>query len=117
MDVDQKQAMVKLASIVLTQDTKAAAVAVLKDRRVMGAAVEAYEIKERVVERALLAIFCYESIKRIQSRVTVRNYLMPPVDTLSVAKQKVSLLPVTADNFDTSHLNQHFHSTSVGSDR
>lgn len=111
MDVDQKQAMVKFASIVLAEDTKAAAVAVWKDRRLMGAAVEAYEIKERVVECALLAIFCYESIKRIQSRVIVRNCSVPPVDTLLVAKQKASLVPVIADNFDTSHLNQRFHST------
>ena len=83
----QIQAMVKLACIVPVQAAKAAAVAAGKDSLSIQAMTEAYQVKERVVESALLAIFGYESIKPIQLRVIVRQ--LPgaiPRDTLLVAK-------------------------------
>ena len=69
----QIQTMVNLARIVLLQAAKVAAEAEGKDKLSIQAMVEAYEIKERVVERALRAIFGYESIKPIQLRVIVRQ--------------------------------------------
>jgi len=87
MDVAQIQAMVKLACIIPVQAAKAAAAAAGKDSLSIQAMTEAYQVKERVVESALLAIFGYESIKPIQLRVIVRQ--LPgaiPRDTLLVAK-------------------------------
>jgi superfamily II DNA helicase RecQ len=87
MDVVQIQAMVKLACIVPVQAAKTAAEAAGEESLSMQAMIEAYQIKERVVERALLAIFGYESIKPIQLRVIVRQLPSAiPRDTLLVAK-------------------------------
>jgi len=87
MNVTQIQTTVNLARIVPLQAVKVAAEAEGKDKLSIQAMVEAYEIKERVVERALHAIFGYESIKPIQLRVIVRQ--LPgsiPRDTILVAK-------------------------------
>ena len=83
----QIQTTVNLARIVPLQAAKVAAEAEGKDKLSIQAMVEAYEIKERVVERALRAIFGYESIKPIQFRVIVRQ--LPgsiPRDTILVTK-------------------------------
>jgi superfamily II DNA helicase RecQ len=87
MDVAQIQAMVKLACIVPVKDAQVKTMAADESKLSMQAMVEAYEVKERVIERALLAIFGYESIKPIQLRVIVRQLPSEiPKDTLLVAR-------------------------------
>ena len=87
MNVAQIRTMVNLAGIVPLKAAKAAAEAEGKDKLSMQAMIEAYEIKERVVEHALLAIFGYDAIKPTQLRVIVRQLPGPiPRDTILVAK-------------------------------